>query len=292
MRQRDSGANGRQERRLGPCTSQALFRLPAVMLAAGLTFGAFPHAARGQDDDEDEDEVLFEEVRIILETNATDCDTGLQLFFDGDPWKRVNLEAPNGTLVLHVRAFGPLRGFGLTEQFNETNEPVMAELVEAFPELECDEPEFTLEELFELFPEGVYEFEGRTVEGDEIEGEATLSHVIPAPPELVAPAEDAALDSSLPVIIEWNRVDEPILDGLGREPDDSVDIVGFQVIVEREDPAPLVVFTADLPADATQVTVPPEFLEPGASYKFEVLQIDVSGNQTIAESSFETEGVD
>src|SRR5918994_2077444 len=170
MRQSDSDPNGRQEQVLGPCIPQALSWLPAAMLAAGLAFGAFPHDARGQDGDEDE--ILFEEVTIILETNATDCDTGLQLFFDGDAWNEVKVEAPNGIRILHVRAMGPLRGFGLTEQFNETNEPVMAELVEGFPELECDEPEFTLEELFELFPEGIYEFEGETVEGDELEGEA------------------------------------------------------------------------------------------------------------------------
>jgi hypothetical protein len=36
------------------------------------------------------------------------------------------------------------------------------------------------------------------------------------------------------------------------------------------------------------VRVPPQFLEAGASYSFEVLQIDVSGNQTIAERGFET----
>jgi hypothetical protein len=36
------------------------------------------------------------------------------------------------------------------------------------------------------------------------------------------------------------------------------------------------------------VKVPPVFLQPNASYKFEVLQIDVTGNQTIAESEFVT----
>ena len=87
-------------------------------------------------------------------------------------------------------------------------------------------------------------------------------------------------------------MDEPILPGLGRDPLDDVEIVGFHVVVDRVDPAPLVVFTADLAADTTAVTVPPEFLQPGASYTFEVLQIDVSGNQTIAESEFETVNVD
>ena len=49
------------------------------------------------------------------------------------------------------------------------------------------------------------------------------------------------------------------------------------------------VFTRPRPVpDTTAVRVPLQFLQPGASYKFEVLQIDVSGNQTIAESEFET----
>lgn len=284
MRQSKLGPNLRRDRLFSPCLPQALSRLPAAMLAAGLTLGAFAQDARGQD----EDGILFSDVSIILETNATDCDTGLQLFFDGDPWKSVIAQDPDGERILQVSAKGSLLGFGLTEQFNETNEPVMAELVEGFPDLECDEPEFTLEELFELFPEGIYEFEGRTVEGDEIEGEATLSHVIPAPPEIVAPSEDDPQNPNN-VVIMWNRVDAPILPGFGRGPLlDEVEIVGFHVVVEREDPEPLVVFTVDLPADATQVKVPPEFLQSGAIYKFEVLQIDVSGNQTIAESEFET----
>jgi hypothetical protein len=43
-----------------------------------------------------------------------------------------------------------------------------------------------------------------------------------------------------------------------------------------------------LAANETRVKVPPVFLQPNASYKFEVLQIDVTGNQTIAESEFVT----
>ena len=34
------------------------------------------------------------------------------------------------------------------------------------------------------------------------------------------------------------------------------------------------------------VTIPPEFLPAGAAYKYEVPQIDASGNQTIAEDEF------
>jgi hypothetical protein len=35
--------------------------------------------------------------------------------------------------------------------------------------------------------------------------------------------------------------------------------------------------------DPQSVTVRPEFLEPGAEYKFEVLAIEAGGNQTITE---------
>jgi hypothetical protein len=71
------------------------------------------------------------------------------------------------------------------------------------------------------------------------------------------------------------------------EPGDQpagVEIVGYRAIVERENP--LRVFNADLPASATSVTVPSEFLEPGVEYKLEVQAIERRGNQTISELTF------
>jgi hypothetical protein len=51
---------------------------------------------------------------------------------------------------------------------------------------------------------------------------------------------------------------------------------------------PLRVFSVDLPATVTAVTVPAEFLEPGTGYKFEVLAVAKNRNQTITESTFST----
>jgi hypothetical protein len=41
--------------------------------------------------------------------------------------------------------------------------------------------------------------------------------------------------------------------------------------------------------DRCSVTVPPEFLERGREYGFEVLAIERGGNQTITQSAFVTE---
>ncbi len=79
-------------------------------------------------------------------------------------------------------------------------------------------------------------------------------------------------------VIEWELVPDP----------QGSRIVGYGVVVERESGS-LRVFTADVGPETTSVTVPPEFMEPGTEYKFEVLAIEASGNQTIAEREFETE---
>ncbi|HLE25223.1 MAG TPA: hypothetical protein VI935_06185, partial [Thermodesulfobacteriota bacterium] len=123
-----------------------------------------------------------------------------------------------------------------------------------------------------------YRFEGTTVGGASLKSMATLSHVIPCGPEIVS-SETLPFNMAR---IEWNAVInrlDPATEECGESTD--LDIVGYQVIVGT--------FQVTLPASATQVTVPPEFLEPNTVYLFEVLAIEASGNQTITEGSFETE---
>jgi hypothetical protein len=64
----------------------------------------------------------------------------------------------------------------------------------------------------------------------------------------------------------------------------GVHIVGYQVVVTREDP--LRVLSVDLPAGARRLPVPAEFLQRGVEYKAEVLAIEASGNQTLTEIAF------
>jgi hypothetical protein len=76
------------------------------------------------------------------------------------------------------------------------------------------------------------------------------------------------------VVVAWKPVRTP----------PGIDIVGYQVVMTREDP--LRVLSVDLPASARRLPVPPVFLQRGTEYKAEVLAIEASGNQTLAEVAF------
>lgn len=206
--------------------------------------------------------IPFAEARMIIEVNATDGDAGLQVFLDGEPWRSVQIHAPDGRQILDIQATGDLKNFGLTELFSESSEPPFAE--------------FPLGEFKALFPEGEYRLVGTTVDRATLEGTATLTHDIPEGPVIIQPEEDGTVPSKR-AVVSWEPASQP----------EGVEIAGYQVIVTREEP--LRVFSVDLPADATKVSIPVGFLEPDVEYKVEVLAIEENGNQTLTEISFLTE---
>lgn len=66
-------------------------------------------------------------------------------------------------------------------------------------------------------------------------------------------------------------------------------IVAYQVTVTQVlSVLPKRVFSVHLPAGTVRVTVPPQFLQRGAEYEFEVLAIEAGGNQTIHAGFFST----
>ena len=64
----------------------------------------------------------------------------------------------------------------------------------------------------------------------------------------------------------------------------GIAIASYEVVIEQEDRT----FDVTLPGTATSVTIPPEFLQPGTAYPFEVLAKAQNGNQTITGSAFST----
>ena len=124
----------------------------ALIVALALLLGAAPLTAWAQQGDEEDDdmgdEIPFDEAELFFELNNTDGDLGIHASIDGEPWKRLSIEDPNGRRILKIGASGRLRSQGLTQLFFESAEPVFAELSPAT--------------FFARFPEGIYEIEGRT----------------------------------------------------------------------------------------------------------------------------------
>ena len=240
-----------------------------------------------------DDEGEFEVAELFFELNNTDGDLGIHALVDGGPWKYLKIEDTNGRGILRVSASGRLRRQGLTELFFESAEPTFDEL-----------PPWR---FFRRFPEGTYEIEGITLEGEELENEVELTHLIPAPPDgitlyeggPVIDLEDVDCDEGpIPVvtgdvIISWDPVTHSHL-YLGRT-NEPVEIVNYEVVVEVEwdlDGEEFVsVFSIILPPGQRSVTIPQELIDLGleeadGEFKYEILAREESYNQTAVESCF------
>jgi hypothetical protein len=193
----------------------------------------------------------FADAQIFIEFNSTADDAGIQVFFDAEAWKQVQIQNPRDKLILDITTKREFHELGLTELRFESDEPSPAEVLA-------------------LFPAGNYAFKGVTLEGDHLVGSSTLSHSLPGAP-VFTPSEGEVLDPD-EVTIEWNRVS-----GAER----------YQVIVENDDLA--VAMEVEVLDPTTSLHVPPTFLDGGREYKVEVLAIAGNGNRTITEGTFNTE---
>jgi hypothetical protein len=171
----------------------------------------------------------------------------------------MTISDPSGKVVVDVDAEGRLKNWGLTELFSESNEPPFTEV--------------PLAEFKARFPEGKYRFVGETIEGEKLVGTARLSHDIPIEPEITSPADGATVDRA-GVVARWTPAAQPA----------GIDIVGYRVIVTREDP--LRVYQVELPAVARKVPIPAVFLQSDTKYELEIQAIEASGNWTFATSFF------
>lgn len=240
----------------------------------------------------DDNEIPFSEAHIFFELNNTDRDLGIHALIDGDAWKRLEIEDPNERGLLNVRVGGRLARQGLTEFFFESAEPPFDEL--------------SPRRFFRRFPAGTYEIEGITLDGQELESEVELSHVMPAPPEprvngfpvaQQCDQEDPGYDATMttaPVTISWDPVmishPDPNGGGAGVQPPVPVTIHNYEVVLEVEVDVNGEEFTSKttiiLPPEETEVTVPAEFIAQGEEFKYEVLAREANYNQTAVESCF------
>ncbi len=201
----------------------------------------------------------FSIARIYIEYNSTPSDLGFHVSLDGEDWRSLKIVNPNGRTIFEVAGRAAFRDLGMTELFFEGAEPALAD--------------FPLEDLLALFPEGPYQFIGTTVDGIRLHSTGMLSHAVPTGPNVFSSIDEET------VTISWEPVSQPP-DGFPRRP---IQIIGYQIIVVKSDK-----FQVTLPSSSTSVRVPTEVFQslPPGTHQFEVLAIDVSGNQTITEGYF------
>lgn len=199
----------------------------------------------------------FSFARIYIEYNDSANDLGFHVTMDGPNWKTFTIVNPRGVKVWEVVGRAAYAELGMTELFFEGAEPNL--------------DEFPLDQLLARFPEGAYKFNGIAIGGTQLKSQAQLSHAIPDGPDV------EAVVNGDEVVIRWKPVTHPP-EGF---PNRQIVISGYQVIVEP--------FQVTLPATATEVTIPEEFVRslPRGEIPFEVLAIDRSGNQTLTEGTFE-----
>jgi len=205
--------------------------------------------------------IRLADTSIIIETNATDGDAGLQVFLDGEDWRRMTVTAPDGRQMLAIANTGILKTWGLTELFSESSEPSF------------DEAPFW--KFKKRFPEGTYRFEGTTIDGRRLVGTATLTHDVPRGPVIISPTDGEAVPLG-DVLVSWEPVTRP----------SGITIVGYRVIVSDEMSPRGVGAELELGRSRTSFTLPSEFFHAGNEYKVEVQAIERSGNQTLTEIAF------
>lgn len=215
------------------------------------------------------------QAKLVVEHNATDDDTGFQVFVDAEGWHQLQIIGPNG-IVTEVQGRGPVNDLGMTELFFESVEPENAKL--------------PIDQLLAMFPAGEYIFRASASKlggsSGTMIGSARLTHKIPRGVTLAEPGEDAVVPRG-DVTVRWEPSGKA-LDGT------AATIIAYQLIIEKdEDPHPHMIgkrgLSMYLPASVTQITVPSAFFEPESEYEWEVLAIEESGNQTLRSSAFRIE---
>jgi hypothetical protein len=194
----------------------------------------------------------FEELVLTLEQNATDGDAEVVLFAQGgdEGLRRLTITAPNGRKVARIE--GDKRGVGLREFLLESAEP---------PDLPA---------VLASFPEGEYEFAGKTVSGDCLKGEAVLSHALAPATTLLAPDEDAVVPIDA-LVLSWAAV--PTAEE-------------YVVELNNEDTGEEASFLVLPPT--TSLPIPAAALSADAEYQFGVGVRTASGNLTVVELTFTT----
>lgn len=194
----------------------------------------------------------FETASIFLEQNVVDEDAEAVINVKTDESGLASLLviAPDGRRIARLESRNK-RSLGARELLIETPEPGLAAVLAAFPE-------------------GTYRIVARTLDGEELTAEADLSHDLPEPATVLAPAEGATVPAA-GLLIQWEPVDGA---------------AGYFLELEQEDLE--LELAVNLPSTATSFSPPAGWLLPGAEYVLGLGVLGENGNRTFIETVFTT----
>lgn len=121
------------------------------------------------------------------------------------------------------------------------------------------------------YPEGVYEFVGKTVSGEKLESKATLSHRVVAAAKIVTPAANARHVPVKEFTLAWNPVKGA---------------ASYAVTIAKDETS---VLTVLLPSSTTTFVAPPGMLQRKTNYSATIGAVMPEGNISSVETSFTTE---
>lgn len=195
----------------------------------------------------------FEAVDVRFEQNATDGDVEVVFEVNGGDGglAKLTVLAPDGRSVAGVEA--PPSRMGIRQFVFESPEPKDAEALKA------------------AYPAGAYRFAATTAAGEELRGEATLSHELPATVYFLLPAAGARGVPAAGLAIAWSP---------------GGTAAAYIVELAQEDLG--VSLKATLPGTATRFSVPDGFLRPGTEYDLGIGSVSEEGNVSFVETTFST----
>ncbi len=217
-------------------------------LAALLSLTLTP-TVRAADDD---GEAGFTVLSIRIETNATDGDAEVVIVAEsGAGLKDLKVLTPNNKTALSLSSKTTPR-LGQAQVLVET-------------------AEVSLDEVKAAYPAGVYHFRGKTVAGEKLAGDATLSHSLLSVPVIITPSNKATGVPVIGQVVTW----APIAGANG-------------YFLELEDAKTKAALKIDLLKTVTSFAIPNGLLLPNTDYGLNLGVIGVDGNRVFTEVTFRT----
>lgn len=130
--------------------------------------------------------------------------------------------------------------------------------------------EMTTQELFQIYREGVYDLQSRSVEGKNMQGDAYLSHALLPEPDILFPKPGSEKVSPDDLTVRWTC---------------DPDATSYKVVVEQDGVDKV---TVCLPAGSSSVRIPTGILAGDTETLVEVGAIAANGNSTYHEIEFQT----